>query len=114
MFNTDTEFLFPLRVIPSLGDLRGKEWQSLIQHLSEDGTAAVEKIGMTALIVKLAGCAACNTDAFRAMKGCTQCAHLIIKRYKGSDADLIRAYQESLKEVKVYLSKREAIIKGNE
>lgn len=107
MFNTDTELLFPLRVIPSLVDVRGTEWQKLIEHLSDDQTDDSEKIAMTALVVKLAGCAGCNTDSFRAMKGCTQCARLIIKRYKGNDAELIRNYQDSYKEVVNYLSKRD-------
>lgn len=107
MFNTDTEMLFPMRVIPSLGDMRGPEWQALINRLSTETTEDSEKIALTALVVKLAGCAACNTDSFRAMKGCTQCARLIIKRYKGSDADLIRNYQDCQKEVNSYLLKRD-------
>lgn len=107
MFNTDTEMLFPMRVIPSLGDARGPEWRILIEHLSDKSTNDSEKIAMTALVVKLAGCAGCNTDSFRAMKGCTQCARLIIKRYKGSDVELIRSYQDCHKEVTLYLSKRD-------
>ncbi|MDO9122234.1 MAG: hypothetical protein Q7U31_10645 [Anaerolineaceae bacterium] len=107
MFNTDTEMLFPMRVIPTLGNARGPEWQKLIDHLSEDQTDDSEKIAMTALVVKLAGCAGCNTDSFRAMKGCTQCAHLIVKRFKGNDAELMRNYQDCHKEVTLYLSKRD-------
>ena len=106
MFNSDTEFLFPLRVIPCLSDLRGKEWEKLVEHLSKDKTALNEKIAMTALIVKLAGCAGCNTDSFRAMKGCTQCSRLTIKRYKGSDEELLKNYRECQAEVDAYLLKR--------
>lgn len=96
-----------MRVIPSLADLRGPEWQKLVEHLSDGQANDNEKIGMTALVVKLAGCAGCNTDSFRAMKGCTQCSRLIIKRYKGNDAELIRNYQDCVKEVSNYLSKRD-------
>jgi len=107
MFNTDTELLFPLRVIPTLGNLRGQEWKSLIEQLGREETDIDEKIAMTALIAKLAGCAACNIDSFRAMKGCTQCSHLIIKRFKNSDAELINMYQACLQEVRNYLFKRD-------
>jgi hypothetical protein len=41
------------------------------------------------------------------MKGCTQCAHLIVKRFKGNDAELMRNYQDCHKEVTLYLSKRD-------
>ena len=107
MFNTDTELLFPLRVIPSLADLRGSEWRALIDHLSCTEAEQDEKIAFTSLVVKLAGCAACNTDSFRAMKGCTQCSRLVLKRFKGSDAELIALYNECRKEVTGYLKKRD-------
>ena len=107
MFNSDTELLFPIRVIASLADLRGQDWQRLIDHLADENTEMSEKIALTELVVKLAGCAGCNTDSFRAMKGCTQCSRLILKRYKGSDADLIRNYRECHKEVKNFLHKRD-------
>jgi len=94
MFNTDTEILFPVRVIPSLRDLRGEEWHNLVDYviLQPDDSAA--KIAFTALIVRLGGCGACNADSFRAMRGCTQCARLTIKRFKGSDSELIALYEE--------------------
>lgn len=110
MFNTDTELLFPLRVIPSLSDLRGPEWKTLVDHLSGNDASQEDKIALTSLVVKLAGCAACNTDSFRAMKGCTQCSRLVLKRFKGSDAELIALYNECRKEVTGYLKKRDRII----
>jgi hypothetical protein len=106
MFNSDTELLFPMRVIPSLGDLRGQEWQDLIRDLSVEDAPMNDKIAFTALIVRLAGCTGCNADSFRAMRGCTQCSRLIIKRYKGNDADLLHYFQECQKEVSAFLAKR--------
>lgn len=105
MFNTDTEILFPVRVIPSLRDLRGEEWQNLVDYviLQPDDSAA--KIAFTALIVHLGGCGACNADSFRAMRGCTQCARLTIKRFKGSDSELIAQYEEMKATVDDFLSR---------
>lgn len=99
--------LFPLRVIPSLADLRGPAWKALIEKLSDPKTDTVEKIAFTALVNKLAGCSACNADAFRAMRGCTQCSHQVLKRHKASDQDLLSIYNDCLKEVQTYLLKRE-------
>lgn len=104
MFNTDTELLFPLRVIPQLADLRGEDWKELILHLSEETTAMDEKIALTLLMVKLSGCASCNNDSFRAMKGCTQCSKITLKRYKGTDEDLIKIYRDCQKEVASFLA----------
>jgi hypothetical protein len=105
MFNTDTELLFPLRVIPQLADLRGEDWKRLILHLSEEETFIEEKIALTLLMVKLSGCASCNNDSFRAMKGCTQCSKITLKRYKGMDEDLIKAYRDCFNEVSSFLEK---------
>ena len=107
MVNPDTEMLFPLRAIPAMADLRGPDWQSLVNRLTNESVEISEKVAFTSLVVKLAGCTGCNADSFRAMRGCTQCAKQIIKRFKGSDADLIKNYQECQKEVANYLQKRD-------
>jgi hypothetical protein len=107
MFNTDTDLLFPLRVISQLGDLRGPEWKKLIERLSDEQTDVSEKIAFTSMVVKLAGCSACNADSFRAMRGCTQCSRMILKRFKGNDVELLKNYHECQQEVNIYLQKRD-------
>ncbi|MCX6054508.1 MAG: hypothetical protein NTZ74_06265 [Chloroflexi bacterium] len=107
MFNSDTEILFPIKAIPYLLDIRGDEWQSLVSKITSSEDNLCAKIAFTALVVKLAGCVGCNADSFRAMRGCVQCSRLIIKRFKGSDSDLLNNYQECLNEVNTYLLKRE-------
>lgn len=106
MFNSDTELFFPIRVIPNLSGLRGKEWEDLIQHLSSADATEVEQIAFTDLVVHLAGCAGCDADSFRAMRGCTQCARLVIRRFKGSDQELLEQYQQCQAEVDDFLQKR--------
>ncbi len=105
MFNTDTELLFPTRVIPALRNLRGEEWKQLIDRLITLNADNLDLVAFTAMIAKLASCNACNADSFRAMRGCTQCARLIIRRYKGSDHDLIELFNNSRQEVKEYFRK---------
>jgi len=59
------------------------------------------------MMVRLAGCAGCNVDSFRAMRGCSHCAQLTIKRYKGSDEDLLQLFSVAHDDVNEYLSKYE-------
>jgi hypothetical protein len=54
----------------------------------------------------MGGCVGCNADSFRAMKGCTQCARQNIKRFRGSDQDLMELFDQTHKEVDQYLEKR--------
>jgi hypothetical protein len=106
MFNADTELFFPIRVIPSLRAVRGNEWEKFVDRVSSEETGEMEKIAFTGLVVKLAGCVGCDADSYRAMRGCTQCAKLVLKRFKGSDADLIAQYEQSKAEVSEFMSKR--------
>jgi hypothetical protein len=106
MFNSDTELFFPIRVIPSLKDVRGKEWEDLIQKISSPDATELEQIAFTNLIVRLAGCAGCDADSFRAMRGCTQCSRLVIKRFKSTDGELLEQYAQCKDEVAEFLKKR--------
>ncbi len=105
MFNSDTELLFPIRVIPSLRSLRGSEWKALIDKLTAENVDRLDLIAFTAMITRLASCNACNADSFRAMRGCTQCARLIIRRYKNSDHDLAEMFASTRKEIDEYVSR---------
>ena len=65
------------------------------------------QVAFSLMMVRLGGCAGCNADSFRAMRGCTHCAQLTIKRYKGSDEDLIQLFAVAHDDVNEYLSKYE-------
>jgi hypothetical protein len=105
MYNSDTELLFPSRVIPALRNLRGEEWRKLIDHINTLKPDHIEHLAFTLLMVRLGGCLSCNADSFRAMRGCTQCARQTIKRFRGNDKDLIEQYREACKEIEAYLLK---------
>jgi formate dehydrogenase maturation protein FdhE len=103
MYNSDTELLFPLRVIPTLRTARGGDWSTLVDSLAANDAVTVNHLGFALMMVRLDGCTACNADSFRAMRGCTQCAKQSIRRYKGSDSELLALYQQSCREVSSYL-----------
>jgi hypothetical protein len=105
MYHEDTEMLFPMRVIPALGDLRGNPWKRLVERvggLEEDDPDA---LAFGLMMVRMSGCLSCQADSFRALRGCTVCARQAIMRFRGSDQDLIRSYDRSRKEVQVYLDR---------
>ncbi|HEX7434885.1 MAG TPA: hypothetical protein VF326_14645 [Anaerolineaceae bacterium] len=103
MYNPDTELLFPSRIITSLRGMRGQEWSELIDQVGCLDTKSTGYIAFVLMMVRLSGCVPCNADSFRAMRGCTQCAHQTIRRTRGTDMDLIDQYQQIQNEVGVYL-----------
>jgi hypothetical protein len=107
MYNIDTELLFPPRVIPALVGLRGKAWQVLVDQViqTEDGT--LDRLAFILVMVRLNSCASCSSDSFRAMQGCTACARQTIKRYRGSDKELVALYESAKPEIEFYLRKND-------
>ena len=106
MYNEDTELLFPLRVIPSLKGLRGKEWDQLISEVLTTNDLA-KQTAFVLLMVRHGGCLTCNADSYRAMRGCTQCARRTVKRIRDADALLIEQFQSNYEEVEEYIYDRD-------
>jgi hypothetical protein len=103
VYQSDTEILFPMRVAPSLRDLRGPQWRSLVDKAWLAPDASVDQLAFTLLLVRLDGCLTCHTDSYRAMRGCTTCALQTIKRYRGSDEDLMVLFEGAKQDVCAYL-----------
>lgn len=106
MYNPETEVLFPGKAIGSLSGLRGDVWQSLVTEVINKPVEAPEQTAFLLMMIKIGGCITCNVDSFRAMRGCPACAQLNIKRFKGSDDDLIKLYQQFLQDAKSYLARK--------
>ena len=104
MYNTDTELLFPIRMVSRLAGLRGIKWKQLIEHLENNEASEEEKLAFTLLMVKLGGCQSCNPHSYRALRGCAHCSQQTIRRFRGDDAELLEKYEISLNEIKKYLS----------
>ena len=94
----DNEILFPHYVIPALRGERGGKWAQLIDRVAGKAETSVEVIALMSVMIELNGCMPCETDSFRAMRGCGACARQTLRRYKGSDDDLIALYEASLAE----------------
>lgn len=104
--NPNTELLFPLRAASNLSDVRGKQWRMLVEQISREDALLIDQLAFILTVVKQAGCVSCNSDSFRAIRGCALCSVQAIRRFKGNDADLLDLYQQSHIEVEKYLKKR--------
>ena len=105
MYNEDTELIFPNRVIPDLADLRGASWKKLVDQVAEQEAESEEQLAFVLMMAQIDGCMTCNADSFRAMKGCTLCAQDAIRRYRGTDAELVKKYKTAQKDVAAMKSK---------
>ncbi len=103
MQNGGIDLLFPSRAIEPLRSLRGQQWESLIDKLVELEAASLERTAFVLFMVRLGGCSTCQSDSFRAMRGCVVCSSTTIKRYKGTDQSLIDLYSEAKKDVAKYM-----------
>lgn len=101
MYNSDTNLLFPTRVIPSLRELRGQPWKDLVDRVmaQETGTPGVDQLAFVLMMVRLGGCTSCQADSFRALQGCTLCARQTVRRYRGNDEDLAALFARAQKDI---------------
>lgn len=96
----NNDILFPHSAIASLKDLRGEKWRDLIEHILKLKETDEETLAFMLMMIRLNGCLDCETDSFRAMKGCAHCAMQTVRRYKGSDEELIAEYNKALVDIR--------------
>lgn len=106
---TQNDIMFPRKAIPALQHLRGPEWQALVQHVMVLPETHEEALAFTLMMIRLNGCLECETDSYRAMRGCDMCAIQTLRRFKGTDGDLIELYHDALATVREKLESREAV-----
>ncbi len=97
------ELMFPPYAIPTLRDLRGSEWRQLIEQVGSVPENHEDALAFSLMMIRLNGCLSCETDGYRAMRGCVVCATQTIRRFKGSDKELTRVYKDARKEVQAFM-----------
>ena len=98
----ENELMFPHAVIPALRRLRGARWQALVDHVLTLPQTHEDTLAFMLMMVRLDGCIQCETDSYRAMRGCSACAIQTLRRYKGSDDDLIALFDQALADVRLF------------
>jgi len=99
----DNELLFPPHAILPLRAARGPVWKDLVDRVASLPDDDPESLAFSLLMIRLDGCLSCETDSFRAMRGCVACSHQVLHRYKGPDVDLVKRYSRCLHEVRSHL-----------
>ena len=100
----NTEILFPTSVIPALRESSGPEWRRLVERVTDLDETDPERLALALLMIRLDGCLECETDSFRAMRGCQACALQTVKRYRNNERELLRLYKVALVDVQAYLA----------
>lgn len=103
MYNSDTELLFPMRVIPALRELRSADWQHLVDQVLAQADDSPERAAFVLLMVRLGNCSTCEAGSYRALQGCTTCARQTVRRFRGSDRELEERHRHAQQEIERYL-----------
>ena len=103
MYQSDTEMLFPSRVIPALQHLRGPAWKNLVEKVAEQEDGEEDTLAFGLMMISLGGCVTCQADSYKAMRGCTACSQQTVCRFKDSDEALIRLFRQAKNDVETYL-----------
>lgn len=97
------ELLFPAHLIPSLRELRGPEWQELVDRVAALPETHLDSLAFVLMMIELDGCLKCNSNNYKFLRGCFLCATQTVQSYKGSDADLLELYQRAKQELSRHL-----------
>ena len=97
------ELLFPAHLIPSLRELRGPEWQELVDRVAALPETHTDSLAFVLMMIELDGCLKCNSNNYKFLRGCFLCATQTVQSYKGSDSDLLELYQRAKQELSRHL-----------
>lgn len=97
---TENALMFPHRAIVALRSMRGHKWQVLCDRVLNLPETHEDTLAFMLMMIRLNGCMSCETDSYRAMRGCASCAQQTLRRYKGDDDDLLAAFEVALRDVR--------------
>ena len=101
---TKNELMFPNYAIPHLSEARGEGWRLLVKRVATLPETHEEVLAFMLMMIRLNGCLPCETDSYRAMRGCIMCSLQTLRRFKETDDELLAMYQEALADTRAYLA----------
>lgn len=103
LINAKAELLFPAHLIPILRDLRGEEWQQLVDRVAALPDTHPDSLAFVLMMVRLGDCMKCHSNYYKFLRGCALCSIQTIQSFKGTDADLLRLYRKAQDEIEQYI-----------
>lgn len=100
---TQNELMFPSHAIPKLRSARGEQWDALVERLSMLPEMHEDVLAFMLMMIRLNGCLPCETDSYRAMRGCVMCTLQTLRRFKEPDEALLRLYEEARRDMRRHL-----------
>jgi hypothetical protein len=100
----NTEIMFPASVIPALRDAAGPAWRELVDQVAQLDETNPASLAFSLMMIRLDGCLSCETDSYRALRGCSACALQAVRRHRADERELLRLYQAAVSEVQAYLA----------
>jgi hypothetical protein len=100
----ENQLLFPSRITMHLRRVDGEAWRALVEHAAALEETHPERLAFDLMMMRLNHCLECETDCYRAMRGCLACSRQTIRRFRGGDGELGRLYQRALGDVRRYLA----------
>ena len=101
---TRNELMFPYYAISRLRDARGDDWAALVDRITNLPETHEEVLAFMLMMIRLNGCLPCETDSYRAMRGCTMCSLQSLRRFKESDDALLAMYDKALQDVRQHMT----------
>ncbi|MBN2303269.1 MAG: hypothetical protein JXQ72_02250 [Anaerolineae bacterium] len=99
------ELMFPQYVIPHLRETRGAVWCALVDRVLALPETHEEALALMLTMIRINGCMSCETDSYRAMRGCVMCSLQTLRRLKETDEELLAMYERALADVRDYLER---------
>ncbi len=106
MNKSNAGLIFPPDDIPTLINERDKEWQDLVTGVINSEPNSHDHLAFILMMARLNNCSTCNSDSYRAVRGCSACAKQSLKRFHGSDHELSRLYTTAKNEVVLFMQNK--------
>ncbi len=107
---TKNELMFPHYAIAQLREARDIVWRDLVDHIATLPESHEEVLAFMLVMVRINGCMPCETDSYRAMRGCVMCSMQTLRRFKGSDDELLRLFRQAIDDIRRYQARPDRTI----